>query len=290
MVKRSARIGIPVLLPFLCALVAASVAPAQSASTFARTEKAPGIFQVGRLGEPALRESSGVVPSAATNLYWTHNDGDSGVLFLIRPTGETLARVTVGGGAIADWEDLARDDSGNLYVGDIGNNMALRRELRVHRIPEPPTAQSRGTVSITKTWRLRFPGKAFDCEGLFVWQEHGYVVSKVFNDQRAAIYRFPLNSTEAVMTLEQVTDLPVTSPVTGADLSADGKTLALVTRSGAYLFQVDGDLNRAGAVRPRFASFREGQIEGCCLVAEGLLAVSEKREVFLYTPAAFRLK
>jgi len=255
-----------------------------------RVQKAKGIFQVGRIANPRIDESSGVVPAAKADQFWTHNDGKDSTLFLINASGESLAQFTVIAPSVGDWEDIARDEQGNLYLADVGNNFAVRKEVAVHRFAEPVAGETNGSVKADKSWRLRFPEAAFDCEAFFVWRGDGYLVSKVFNDQRAVIYRFPLESTNTTITLERVVELPVTSPVTGADLSADGATLGLVTGSGSYLFRVAGNLKRAGEVRPRFAGFREGQIEGCCFVPEGLLAVSEKRQVFLYTPAAYRDK
>ena len=69
------------------------------------------------------------------------------------------------------------------------------------------------------------------------------------------------------VTLEWVARLDVTSPVTSADLTSDGKQLALVAKAGAYLFTVDGDLKRAGQEKPKRVKFKKGQIEGCCFVS-----------------------
>ena len=36
-----------------------------------------------------------------------------------------------------DWEDIAADDEGHLYVGDIGNNGGLLAIRAIYRIDEP---------------------------------------------------------------------------------------------------------------------------------------------------------
>lgn len=247
-----------------------------------------GVRQTGQIAHPSIIESSGVaVCGTDTNVFWTHNDGRVPVLYAIRRTGESVAEFAVQGVQVTDWEDIARDDQGYLYLADIGNNDARRSELAVHRFNEPDPARSKAVLPVVRSWILRFPDKPFDCESLFIWKQHGYVVSKVFKKNRAAIYRFPLSEPNGPVTLEHVTTLNVESPVTGADISSDGSRLGIVSKFGAFMFPVDGVISRAGEVEGLSVKFREGQIEGCCFVADGLLAVSEKREIFLFENKAF---
>ena len=58
------------------------------------------------------------------------------------------------------------------------------------------------------------------------------------------IFRFPLKETNEPLTLELVATTKIKSPVTGADISADGKLLGLVSKNGAYVFRIDGDVAR----------------------------------------------
>jgi hypothetical protein len=83
---------------------------------------------------------------------------------------------------------------------------------------------------------LRFSGAPFDCESLFVWKDDGYVVSKVFNNARAQTFRFPLKETNRPLTLELVATTKIESPVTAADISADGRLLGLVAKNGPTSF------------------------------------------------------
>jgi len=273
-----------VLLFHLATHSAVAQVPAKSP---ARGKASQG-FQVGRILDPFITESSGIVPSSSdTNLFWTHNDGSHPILFGIDRKGTTLFRFEIKGVAVTDWEDIARDGDGHLYLGDIGNNEARRQLLMVHRFEEPKAGQRDGALSIQASWILRFPGEPFDCESLFIWKTHGYVISKVFKNANAAIYGFDLARTNVPQVLSKVAELPVSSPVTAADISSDGKMLGLVAKNGAYVFEIDGDVSRAGQVKAHFIKFREGQIEGCCFVPEGLLAVSEKREIFLFPKTAF---
>lgn len=253
-------------------------------------EVAPGVFLLGRITDPRLTECSGVVRcSTDTNVFWVHNDGPRPRLFGIKRTGEVVAEFTVFGAAFSDWEDIASDGKGNLYLGDIGNNDAQRRQITVYQTKEPTPADSGKPVQVTRTFHLRFARKPFDCEALFIWKDHGYLVSKVFDDAKAGLYRFPLSAEEPV-TLEFVTDLDITTPVTGADVSPHGTRLGLVGHSGAFVLRINGDPTIAGKAREDRIRFKDERIEGCCFVEEGLLGVSENREIYLFRGKGFRPK
>lgn len=258
------------------------------------TEVAPGVRLIGRIAHPRLTESSGVVASRQfPGVLWTHTDGGGPkkqMLNAITFDGRSVGEFYVADVMIADWEDIAIDDQKHLFIADTGNNDAERSQLAVHQIDEPDPKSNARVVHPTRTWRLRYPGEPFDCESLFIWQGNGFVVSKVFNDSRAQIFRFPLTDQKAPAVLELVATTKIESPVTGADISPDGRLLGLVAKSGAFLYRIEGDVARAGKGKPLQTKFRHEHIEGCTFIPEGLLATAESREIYLYTDAAFRWK
>ena len=247
---------------------------------------------LGQLGHPRLSESSGVAASPQfPGVLWTHNDGGGGrkqMLYAVTREGRTLAELLVTGAALVDWEDIAIDDQRHLYVGDLGNNDLKRRELAVYQLDEPDPNAHVLFVQIKRSWRLRFPGEPFDCESLFVWEHHGYVVSKVFKDAPAQVFRFPLTNELAAQTLELIATTKLDSPVTGATISSDGRLLAMVAKSGAFVYKVNGDVSRVARSKAHQTKFRHEHIEGCTFVPEGLLATAESREIYLFTEPAFR--
>jgi len=255
-------------------------------------EVAPGVREIGRIANPRLTESSGVVASRQfPGIFWSHTDGGSPKkqsLYAMERDGTSVSEVFISDIFITDWEDIAIDDQKHLFIGDLGNNDARRTELWVHQIDEPDPKGPARVTRPTRSWRLRFPGAPFDCESLFVWQGHGYVVSKVFKDSRAQIFRFPLTDTKEPVTLELVATTKIESPVTGADISSDGKLLGLVAKSGAFMSRIDGDVSRADKGKPFQVKFRHEQIEACTFVPEGLIATAESRQIYLFTAPAFR--
>ena len=243
--------------------------------------------RVGTLDHDPIRESSGIVASRKhTGVLWTHNDAGNGpVLYAIDPQGKLLAEYPIAAAA-DDWEDIATDDAGNLYVGNIGNNKGKRPYLEVYRLPEPdPSKFDRNNppaaLGVQRVWRLRFPAEPLNCEALFIHNGHGYVISKLFTNSPAEVYRFPLDRPGEVV-LEKVAQLPIRAPVAGADLSADAARLAVLSPAGVHVFDVAGDVTRAGAVdvKPRVIPVPRAKLEGICFAPDGILLTAEERHVY----------
>ena len=85
----------------------------------------------------ALQESSGLISLNAGATFWTHNDsGGKSLLYEIDSNCQILRTIHVSGVTSVDWEEIALDDSGNVYIGDFGNNDNNRKDLVIYRIPE----------------------------------------------------------------------------------------------------------------------------------------------------------
>ena len=78
-------------------------------------------------------ETSGLVPFGEQ--WITHNDsGDSPQLYVIDKTSaDNLRIVSIENANHIDWEDVAFDDT-YLYIGDFGNNLGDRQDLRIYRV------------------------------------------------------------------------------------------------------------------------------------------------------------
>jgi hypothetical protein len=275
---------------FLCVLTACGAESGDAASQ--PREVADDVLLIGKIQHRAVTESSGIAVSRTSpELFWTHNDGGGKrqVLYAMTRTGQAVAEFRVTGASLEDWEDIAADGQGHLFLGDVGNNDAKRTSVAVYQVDEPDTKETQnGLARVTRSWNLRYPKAPFDCESLFVWNEHGYLISKVFDDERADIYRFSLTNAAPFQTLEVVAEVKIDSPVTGADISPDGNLLAVLAKNGAYAFRINGDVARAGKGKPHQTKFKHEHVEGCTFVPEGLLVTAESREIYLFEDEAFR--
>jgi hypothetical protein len=251
---------------------------------------AADVVQTGKIDNPKITESSGVVASRQyTNVFWTHNDGGkSETLFAIAREGKTLAEFKVLGAKIDDWEDIAIDGERHLYIADTGDNEAKRKRVTVFRVDEPDPSASGGGVRATHKWQLNWPNGAVDCEGLFIDGTNGYLVTKVKNDRRAEVYRFQCSPVESQV-LEFLAKLTIDSPVTGADISPNGAAVALVSSTGAFVYRIDGDVSKMAKVLPYHTRFKNDSMEACTFVPDGLLATTEARQVLLFTAEPFRV-
>jgi hypothetical protein len=106
------------------------------------------------------------------------------------------------------------------------------------------------------------------------------VISKLSNGKPAGIYRFAMDDGERTQELELVTEIPVTSPVTAADISRDGKRLAVLCVGGLVIFPIDGDVKRAGSAEAVHYRLADLQFEGCCFTEGGVLLTAESREIY----------
>src|ERR1044071_6298320 len=101
--------------------------------------------------EKSITESSGLTASRSTpGAYWTHNDsGDGPFIYAFDTRGDSLGIFRVTGAQARDWEDMAAGPGSDantsyLYIGDIGDNDAVRDEVVIYRVPEPAlTAETR---------------------------------------------------------------------------------------------------------------------------------------------------
>ena len=63
----------------------------------------------------------------------THNDGgNKSEIYLLDTNGRHLLTIDVDEAKNQDWEDIALDDKGRLYIGDIGNNYNNRKKLQIY--------------------------------------------------------------------------------------------------------------------------------------------------------------
>jgi hypothetical protein len=210
---------------------------------------------LGTVTDPAIDESSGLAASRRTpGLLWTHNDsGDDPNVYCLDLQGKSCGVWRVAGAEAFDWEDMAAGPGPagggpSLYLGDIGDNIDQRSEIVVYRIPEPQpapgspsTKASPGTTPPADKLRLRYPDGPHNAEALAVHPTTGdvYVITK--DAQSAGVYKAPAPvDTSKPTTLARVGAIRLGAStrglelVTGADISPDGRRVAIVTYAQGY--------------------------------------------------------
>jgi hypothetical protein len=250
---------------------------------------------IGRL-DKSIKESSGIVASRKTpGVFWTLDDsGNKPQLFAVTRQGVLLATFPVAAKNV-DWEDIAVDDAGHIYIADLGNNAHRRdRGPVVYRVVEPAVVPegeaviAKEPLKVDATFRLGYPAAPFDCEALFVWKDRGYVITKMINGRHAELYRFSIAAgAKNPQLFEKIADLPIRAPVTAADISPDGKELAILSVFGPNRFVIEGQPERVADVPYRSVTFLQPDMEAATVVPEGVLATTEGGHVLLFTHAMF---
>jgi hypothetical protein len=210
--------------------------------------------QIATLEDRRITESSGVVASRRNpGLFWTHNDsGDGPFVYAFDRAGRSHGTWRVEGAKAFDWEDIAAGpgpEAGRsyLYAGDIGDNDEKRELIIVYRFAEPEvtdadaasTHESPRVTAPAEALRLKYPDGAHNAEALLVHPTTGdlYVVTK--GGDAAGVYKLaaPFDAS-AVNTLARVATLHgpgfFGTLVTGADISPDGRRVALCDYASGY--------------------------------------------------------
>ncbi|WUT87600.1 WD40 repeat domain-containing protein [Streptomyces melanogenes] len=178
--------------------------------------------------DPRIKESSGLAASRAhPGIYWTHNDSDDGpyVYAVDSRTGETVARITLTGvGRPRDVEAISVGSDGNVYVGDIGDNLGgTWKNVWIYKFPEPARLKD-ATVKATQ-YVVKYADGPRNAEALMVHPKTGrlYIASK--KEGGGGLYEGPerLSST-GTNVFRRVDDVPW---VTDGAFSPDGSKLAL---------------------------------------------------------------
>lgn len=204
-----------------------------------------------RLQDPALDESSGLAVSRRhPGIVWTHNDGGSQArVVALDRRGRSTAVLTLRGIDPFDLEALApgKDARGGaaLFLGDIGDNSRVRRDVSVFRFREPHRLRSQ--VVPAEWFRLRYPDGAHDAEALLVDPRDNRLWIATKDLLGGGLYRAPDKlSTQETNVLERVADVP--GLITDGAFLVDGR-FVLRSYATVYLYDAPGRL-RAQAPLP----------------------------------------
>ncbi|MCA9659157.1 MAG: hypothetical protein KC486_12495 [Myxococcales bacterium] len=270
------------------------IPPELAAAAHCPTFAAPEVL--GTLDDPDLDEVSGLVASRRQpGVLWVHNDsGAAPRLYAIDGAGRRLAEVAVANAEAVDWEDIALGPGPEpgrdyLYVADIGDNRRRRQSVTIYRLPEPDVgaaeaeaeagAEKRALSVTAEAIVLRYDHSPRNAEALVVDPASGelFVISK----ETGAADLFAADG-EVLRNLGRV-DAGGEALVTAADVSPDGRWIAVRTYNRGYLWAREPGEPLADALaRPPcpIAVAREPQGEALAFDpgADRLLSLSESRD------------
>lgn len=198
-----------------------------------------------------LKEVSGIqMTKDETVFYAVQDSGNGSFLYEITTDGDKQRKLSINV-ENTDWEDLASDGKGNLYLGDFGNNANERKDLCIYKV-NPSSAE---TETITPDYKVSFyypeqtefpPSKkelVYDCEAFFEYNGFFYLFTKNRSkdfDGTTLLYKIPNkegNHAAQLLGRYKATDNYNTGAITGAAISPDGSRFVLLSHSKIWLFE-----------------------------------------------------
>jgi len=214
----------------------------------------------GVLSDADLDEVSGLAASRAhPGIYWAQNDSGNGPkLVAIKSDGSRVATMTLAGAENVDWEDLDAFDLGGkhyLLVADTGDNGGIRKQLTLYVVEEPARLVDGGSMKPAWIINFKWPDGARDCEASAVDAARGEVLLISKKRVPPEVFRVSLHpangdvqTAELLATLsdisqpsqEELKKNPVygryRSQITAADLSPNGRVLAVLNYHSVHLY------------------------------------------------------
>jgi hypothetical protein len=214
--------------------------PDKGRGEFKVVQKAYEVKSVGRLNRQGVAESSGLETADPEGDLWTHADGgNTARLYKVTPQGDLLQTLDLAPLLNIDWEDLAQDDEKRLYIGDFGNNQNKRRNLRIYRLSGPDLKQVdtiRFEYSDQRKFPPRKPARNFDCEAFYYYQDSLYLFTKNRGEGNW-VKQYVLPAQPGHYTARLADSLKINTWITSADISPDGRRVALLGYGHVYLIE-----------------------------------------------------
>jgi len=195
-----------------------------------------------------IKEASGLYIDKNKN-FWSHNDDRYPILYCFDSTGVIIKTVYLNH-PNKGWEDLAADDNDNLYIGAFGNNTNDRKDLTIYKINSVNTITAKITTSEAIRYRYNdqhnFPAtpsnRNYDADALIALRDSLFIFTKNRTEPFTGYTRvYSLPQTPGNYVAELVDSIYIgpgpmmENWITGADLSPDKSTLALVGHEKIWL-------------------------------------------------------
>ncbi|WP_062544198.1 NHL repeat-containing protein [Rufibacter tibetensis] len=237
------------------------------------------LLEMSKMGKKSVPESSGLEASADGH-FWTHPDaGNEAVLYKINESGELLETMNVQGARNTDWEDVARGSDGFLYIGDMGNNENTRQDLQILKVDEK-SKKVVGTIPFKYADQTEFPpsksGLNFDVEGFLMHNNAFYLFTKNRGKgDWVKLYKVA-NQPGASQTVTALDSVQITTKITAADISPNGRHIALLGEGWAYLFEADNPEQVFKGKKEQIPLGKVGQAEGLVFVNDTDMMISNE--------------
>jgi hypothetical protein len=200
-----------------------------------------------------MDEISGIEVIPNSELIWMINDsGNANLLYgYDLPTNSIKKTIRISNGKNIDWEDLAIDTSGNLYIGDFGNNRNKRKDLVIYGLKDLSSINDdeidASITTFTFEDQKKFPPKSkkmnYDVESFIHLNGNFYLFTKNRSskfDGTFKIYKIPAEEGDFVAELidtYSLCDQKNECQVLSSAIHHNSGTLALLGKNKVWLMK-----------------------------------------------------
>ena len=142
-----------------------------------------------------LKEVSGMVKSLRfPGDFWVHNDsGDDPVIYRVNDSLQIVQEVFIEDAGHFDWEDISISEyqgESYLFIGDIGDNLAVRDSVSIYLVKEPLADMT--SIAIEKRISLTYEDGPRDAELLLFDQGLNEIVIVTKRDIPSRVYSYTI--------------------------------------------------------------------------------------------------
>ncbi|WP_297762002.1 hypothetical protein [uncultured Muriicola sp.] len=238
-----------------------------------------------------FNENSGITTLENDKIWLIEDNGNDDVIYEVSTKGARLREFKVKNAKNDDWEDLTKDDKGNLYIGDFGNNDNNRKDLVIYKIPNP-TIEPGDKIEAEKI-NFKFPEqkeyppipsqRKYDTEAFFHLDDVLYLITKDRSNPfygEALIYTVPAKAgnydAKLVGTFKTCNKF-TTCQITSAAISPDKKKIVLLGYGSLWLI-TKFDLPNFSKGTVQFIDLGvRTQLEALCFKDNSTMLLSDER-------------
>jgi hypothetical protein len=198
----------------------------------------------------SLEENSGLLTFGDSTVWVVEDNGNDDEIYQVNFKGDLLKSLKVKNGDNDDWEDMAKDLQGNVYIADIGNNENYRKNLVIYKLPNPATEPGdkidAEQIEFHYPDQKDFPPKKdalfYDAEALFHHGDKLFIVTKNRSNPftgEAIIYSVP--DTKGTYTATRVGSFTPCMDwelcqITSIDISPKGDKIVALSYGKLFIF------------------------------------------------------
>lgn len=241
------------------------------------------ITKVGFLNDK-IKESSGLEMGNTDTTFFTMNDDTYNVIYEVNQTGKLINSFHINNVSNVDWEELAKNKNGDLFIGDFGNNKSRRANLKIYIVNLKNNKDSLQTITFDYADQTDYSpskkGLNYDCEAFFSFKDSLYLFSKNRSSHKERMYVIPAKAGDYSAEVNQTIKLK--GMVTAADISPDETKFALLTYGYIYLFDIVDQKINFNHPRSCIKFSKAKQAEGLVFINnDDMLVSNESQYLFL---------